>query len=91
MEDPTLTDIDAQASQKRLTTRETEVLRLMAQGLTNGEISDLLGITTGTVNVHVHNIIRKLGVANRTQATVWAIGTGLVIRESFDKDDKKSS
>jgi two-component system NarL family response regulator len=87
MKDPTLTNISSRRSQNKLTTRETEVLRLVAQGLTNKEISELLNITTGTVNVHVHHIICKLGVGNRTQATRWAIGKGLGSGESYDEGD----
>jgi two-component system NarL family response regulator len=87
MADPTLTNTDAQGQENKLTLREIEVLRLIAQGLTNREISELLSITTGTVNVHVHNIIRKLGVANRTRATLWAISSGLASGEPFDTNN----
>jgi two-component system NarL family response regulator len=91
MADPPISDIDAQALQNKLTTRETDVLRLIAQGLTNREISELLGIATGTVNVHVHNIIRKLRVANRTQAAGLAISKGLASGRPFDEGSKDNS
>lgn len=51
-----------------LTHRETEVLALLAEGRTNGEIAARLYISTKTASVHVSNILRKLGVANRVEA-----------------------
>ncbi len=57
--------------QSGLTLRERQVLQLVAKGLTNREISTLLGVKIGTVNTHVHHILGKLGVANRTQAVAW--------------------
>ncbi len=57
----------------KLTPREIEVLDLLAQGLTNRDIGKRLGLATGTINHHVHHIIRKLSVSNRTQAAAWAI------------------
>jgi DNA-binding CsgD family transcriptional regulator len=55
-----------------LTTRETEVLQLMSNGLTNSEISQKLAISRHTTKSHVNNIFNKLGVYNRTQAAVLA-------------------
>ncbi len=54
------------------TARERETLRALAEGYTNKEIALRLGIMQGTVKVHVRDIIRKLGVRNRTQAAVIA-------------------
>lgn len=51
-----------------LSGRELEVLRLLAEGLSNGEIAQRLIVSVGTVKTHVHSIIEKLGVSNRTQA-----------------------
>jgi len=51
-----------------LTERETEVLHLLAEGRTNRQIGDLLFISEKTASVHVTNLLRKLGVASRTQA-----------------------
>jgi len=51
-----------------LSERELDVLRLLAEGLSNGEIAQRLIVSVGTVKTHVHNIIEKLGVSNRTQA-----------------------
>ena len=61
-----------------LTQRESEVLRQMAQGLTNKEIAKLLGISYETVKEHVQHILRKVGVSDRTQAAVWAVRRNLV-------------
>jgi len=65
-----------------LTERETDVLRLLAQGQANKEIAHSLNISEKTVKVHVSNILSKLGVQSRTQATLYAIRFGLVsVRE----------
>ncbi|MDZ4876942.1 MAG: Transcriptional regulatory protein DegU [Chroococcidiopsis cubana SAG 39.79] len=56
-----------------LTQREQEILALIAAGKSNQEIAATLYITPGTVRVHVHTIIQKLGVRDRTQAAVLAI------------------
>ncbi|MCC9603255.1 response regulator transcription factor [Stieleria sp. JC731] len=61
-----------------LTHRESEVLRQMAQGLTNKEIAKMLGISYETVKEHVQHILRKIGVTDRTQAAVWAVRRNLV-------------
>jgi DNA-binding NarL/FixJ family response regulator len=63
---------------ERLTLREGEVLRLLAQGLTNREIAHALVVSVGTVKVHVEHIIAKLGVSDRTQAAVRAVALGLL-------------
>lgn len=59
-----------------LTAREVEVLRLLAQGLTNQEIAEQLFIGRGTVRTHVSNILSKLHLANRTQAALYALREG---------------
>jgi len=61
-----------------LTARERDVLGLMAAGLTNKAIARELGLTEGTVRVYVSAILAKLGVTNRTEATVLAIRSGLI-------------
>jgi DNA-binding NarL/FixJ family response regulator len=61
-----------------LTPRESEVLKLLAGGLSNQEIGDKLGISYETVKEHVQHVLRKLGVADRTQAAVWAVRKGMV-------------
>ena len=61
-----------------LTGREVEVLRLMAEGFTNPEISEILAISHHTVKSHVVHIFNKLGVNDRTQAAVWAARNRLI-------------
>jgi NarL family two-component system response regulator LiaR len=61
-----------------LTAREQEVLKLMADGLTNADIADRLVIGVATVKTHVSSVIAKLGVSTRTEATALAIRRGLV-------------
>ncbi len=65
-------------SPEKLTDRETEVLRLLAQGKANKEIAAELGIGEKTVKTHVSNILNKLGVVSRTQAALYAVRIGLV-------------
>jgi DNA-binding NarL/FixJ family response regulator len=61
-----------------LTTRETQVLRHVALGLSNREIGRSLSISIETVKEHVQNILRKISLSDRTQAAVWAVRKGLV-------------
>jgi DNA-binding NarL/FixJ family response regulator len=55
-----------------LSAREEQVLRLLAQGMANKQIGRALGISERTVKVHVGNVFRRLGVADRTSAALWA-------------------
>ena len=64
--------------QMALTPRETEVLGLVANGLGNKEIADRLGTATGTIKIHVQNILEKLSAADRTQAVTIAIRRGIL-------------
>jgi DNA-binding NarL/FixJ family response regulator len=61
----------------QLTPRETQVLRLVAMGLSNQEIADSLDISVETVKEHVQNLLRKISLNDRTQAAVWALRHGL--------------
>jgi DNA-binding NarL/FixJ family response regulator len=61
-----------------LTRREREILRLVAEGRTNGEVAGTLWVTEQTVKFHLANIFRKLDVTNRTQASRWAHAHGLL-------------
>lgn len=61
-----------------LTDRETEVLLLLAQGLSNSEIAKQLVLTVGTVKVHVGHILEKLQVRDRLQAVIMAYQNGIV-------------
>ncbi|MBE2266596.1 MAG: response regulator transcription factor [Anaerolinea sp.] len=60
-----------------LTEREVAVLKCVAQGLTNGEIAESMSISEWTVRTHLRNILRKLHLANRTQAALYALREGL--------------
>jgi len=67
-----------------LSERELEVLKLLAQGLTNAEIAERLKLTRGTVRNYVSAILSKLDVDDRTQAAILAIRHGLVSSEDIE-------
>ncbi len=62
----------------QISEREREILRLVAMGATNQQIANELNISVNTVKVHLRNIFGKIGAASRTEATVYAIRSGLV-------------
>ncbi len=64
--------------QAGLTKREYEVLGYIADGMSNSEIADKLVVSLATAKTHVHNILQKLSVKNKTQATILAVNEGLV-------------
>ncbi len=66
---------------RELSDRELEVLKLIAEGLSNAEISDRLFISEKTTKSHVSNILGKLHLADRTQAAVYAWREGVVRRD----------
>ena len=74
----TVTQSVAAPDRDQLTPRETEVLRLVARGLSNRIIGRELALSEKTVKTHVSAILAKLGVADRTQAALHAVRTGLV-------------
>ncbi|MCM6788951.1 response regulator transcription factor [Nocardia sp. CDC159] len=85
-------DADIRPSPKLegLTTRETEVLRLVGVGMSNTEIASRLSVSASTVKTHLHHVMAKLGVGSRAQAVVVAYESGLVTprRESGGRADR---
>ncbi|HSE45028.1 MAG TPA: response regulator transcription factor [Gemmatimonadales bacterium] len=71
-------EVRAPESPETLTERETEVLRLLAEGKANKQIAAALAIGENTVKTHVSSILEKLGVQSRTQAALYAAQIGLV-------------
>jgi HD-GYP domain-containing protein (c-di-GMP phosphodiesterase class II)/DNA-binding CsgD family transcriptional regulator len=69
-----------------LTAREVEVLRLVAQGMSSREVADRLVLSTKTVRNHVERVYAKIGVTNRTGATLYALEHGLVGHPPFAPD-----
>jgi NarL family two-component system response regulator LiaR len=67
-----------------LSDRELEVLRLVARGMSNQEIADSLVVGEATVRSHVSAILRKLQLASRTQAALYALREGLASLEDTD-------
>jgi DNA-binding CsgD family transcriptional regulator len=74
---PGSSEASESADGPRLTRREREVLRLLAEGLTDRQIGDALAISPRTVGVHVTNLLAKLGVETRTAAAAVAVREGL--------------
>jgi DNA-binding NarL/FixJ family response regulator len=70
------------AQPERLTPREREVLELIGRGLSNKRIALALGVSEKTVKTHVGHVLAKLGVADRTQAALYAVRAGFIGQES---------
>jgi NarL family two-component system response regulator LiaR len=71
-----------------LTERETEVLKLLAQGKANKQIARELFISQKTVRSHVHSILGKLNVSSRTQAALYAVRIGLVPTDELGEESR---
>ncbi len=71
-------EVSRKAPDVALTRRETEILRLAAEGYSNGQLARMLWVTEQTVKFHLSNIYRKLDVSNRTEASRWAQVHGLL-------------
>jgi len=69
----------------QLTSRELEVLRLLAKGLSNKQIAKAMTVTARTINFHLDNIYSKLGVSSRTEAVIVAIRQGLLEDKSLNQ------
>ena len=82
---PVWREVCAPGNPEPLTEREIDVLRLLAQGQSNKEISHSLNIGDKTVKTHVSSILSKLGVLSRTQAALYAVRIGLVSIRTPDK------
>lgn len=74
-------NLASSASLVTLTKRETQIMRLIAHGLSDKSIAWMLAISENTVNFHLNNIYRKLGVRNRISATV-IVASRISISES---------
>ena len=74
----TLSATASTTAETAMTPREVEVLALVAQGLSNGQIGRRLFISTKTVSVHVSHLLAKLGASGRTEAAAIARRRGLV-------------
>ena len=72
------TPAQTEPAEHELTRRELEILRLVADGSSNGQLAKKLWVTEQTVKFHLSNIYRKLEVANRTEASRWAHLNGLL-------------
>lgn len=72
--DMTLTDSDSSDPLRALSNRERAVAALVLQGLRNKEVAAELGVTEGTVKVHLHKVFEKLGIGSRTELIILAQG-----------------
>lgn len=79
--------VGSQAVAARLTTREREIVRLLARGESNKEIARNLDVAESTVKIHVQNILKKLGLTSRVQIAVYAVEHGLTAEAGIDGGD----
>jgi two-component system, NarL family, response regulator NreC len=69
---------EAQQRKRLLTARESEVLKLLAEGRTVRAVAKILGLSVKTVDAHKFNLMRKLGIHNKTELVLWAIQRDIV-------------
>lgn len=78
-------ETESPPSDSEPTTRETDVLRLVASGSSNREIASYLNITENTVKYHLRNIMEKLHLRNKAQVAAYAVSKGLATRPPHEK------
>jgi two-component system, NarL family, nitrate/nitrite response regulator NarL len=76
-------------SASRLTSRQNQIVAMLKIGSSNREIADVLGLSEGTIKVHLHRIYRKIGVSNRTQLAARSFATELGTRWGPKSGDKR--
>jgi len=81
---PARTIAESGYSDAGLTGRELEILRLVAEGLSNAQLASRLWVTEQTIKFHLSNVYRKLNVANRTEASRWAQLHGALAQEDTE-------
>jgi NarL family two-component system response regulator LiaR len=81
-------EVRAPDTPEALTDRETEVLRLIAEGEPNKQIAHRLGIGVKTVKTHVSSVLAKLGVQSRTQAALYAVKIGMVVPQPAGSESR---
>lgn len=74
--------VDGNARAEKLTPREREIIAMLASGASNKEIARKLDLAESTVKIHVQGILRKLSLASRVQAAVYAVEHGLVTEQA---------
>ncbi len=79
--------VEEEKVKEPLTTREREMLRLVAAGMSNKEIADKLCLSLRTVKAHLSNIFSKMGVASRSEALVKALKVGLITLDDIGRED----
>ena len=77
--------------EQAISERETEIVELVARGLTNQEIAQALTISKRTVDNHVSNIFTKTGAKNRVALLNWAMDNGKICRDGFNCCDIDTS
>jgi DNA-binding NarL/FixJ family response regulator len=81
-------EVRAPESPEALTGRETQVLKLVAQGKANKQIARELSVDESTIKSHVHSILSKLNVKSRTQAALHAVYVGLVSADELGEESR---